>query len=89
MKVIVNGAAGYMGGEVLRFVRGGYRNAYLAAAIDRNAAEGMRPGLSEFQGAADVLIDFSHHAAIRLCLNTPKAEGCQPLSERPDTPAMK
>ena len=63
MKVIVNGAAGRMGVEVLKFVNDGYRGAELAAAVDREAQDGILGSLSEFDGNADVLIDFSHHAA--------------------------
>ncbi|MBE6708782.1 MAG: 4-hydroxy-tetrahydrodipicolinate reductase, partial [Ruminococcaceae bacterium] len=61
MKVIVNGAAGFMGREVLSIVEKGARGAELAFAADREGT-GYMP-ISTFDGAADIIIDFSHHSA--------------------------
>ncbi len=61
--VIVCGALGRMGQEVLRLVNEA-EDLHLAAAVDQAGGEGMYRNLSEFTGHADVLIDFSHHTAI-------------------------
>ncbi|MGI6013212.1 MAG: 4-hydroxy-tetrahydrodipicolinate reductase [Oscillospiraceae bacterium] len=64
MKVIVNGALGHMGVEVLKRVNAGVQNSTLAAAVDYNGGNnGVYRSLFEFTGEADVIIDFSHHAA--------------------------
>ncbi len=72
MKIIVNGAAGRMGTEVLKIVDKGSRGADLAYAADREGT-GYMP-ISSFAGDADVIIDFSHHTAT--------AEVCEYASER-------
>lgn len=66
MKVIVNGALGKMGIEITKLVCEGYRNASLAAMVDINAqpTDNTYKTLDEFDGSADVLIDFSHHSAV-------------------------
>ncbi|MBR4882218.1 MAG: 4-hydroxy-tetrahydrodipicolinate reductase, partial [Clostridia bacterium] len=61
MKVIVNGAAGFMGREVLAIVEKGARGAELAFAADREGT-GYMP-ISTYSGDADIIIDFSHHSA--------------------------
>lgn len=64
MKVIVNGALGYMGREVMKCVNAGVQNSTLAAAVDYNGGtDGVYRSLFEFTGEADVIIDFSNHAA--------------------------
>lgn len=64
MKVIVNGALGHMGAEVLNLVNAGRQNSTLAAAVDYNGGtNGVYRSLFEFTGEADVIVDFSHHAA--------------------------
>lgn len=66
MRVIVNGACGHMGMEVIRLAEAGYRNSSLAAAVDRGEIpEEYYGSLADFQGEADVIVDFSHHSAIR------------------------
>ena len=66
MKVIVNGAAGRMGTELLALLKQGCRDASLAFAADR-AGSGFSP-LSACTAEADVIIDFSHHTAAKeLC----------------------
>lgn len=65
MRIIVNGALGRMGREVINLVAGEYRGIELAAAADRDAAvPGWYRSLVDFQGQADVIVDFSHHTAI-------------------------
>lgn len=64
MKVILNGAAGHMGREVLRFIDSGYRGSELAAGVDIGAGEGLYKSLKEYDGPADVIVDFSFHAAV-------------------------
>lgn len=61
MKVIVNGALGHMGREVIHLLE--EEGAELAAAVDRAGGAGIYPALSEYSGPADVVIDFSNHAS--------------------------
>lgn len=66
MKIIVNGAAGRMGKELLASIASGYCGAQLAAAVDVVMPEADAPAytsLPDVSEAADVLIDFSHHSA--------------------------
>ncbi len=62
MKIIINGAGGFMGREVTRIVneRDGLE---IAALIDIAGGDGILTSLNEFTGEADVIIDFSHHSA--------------------------
>ena len=66
MKVIINGALGKMGIEITRLVCEHYCNASLAAMVDVNAGkeDNLFSSLSEYDGCADVIIDFSHHTAV-------------------------
>ena len=60
MKIVLNGACGRMGREILRLIESGYHGAELATAVDRNAAgPNVYAKLSDFQGDADVIIDIS------------------------------
>ena len=70
MKVIVNGALGKMGIEITKLVCEGYCGSSLAAMVDINADpnDNVYRSLSEFQGDADVIIDFSHHSAVSAVL---------------------
>ena len=70
MKVIVNGALGKMGIEITRLVCEHYCNATLAALVDINAKDGdsIFTSLNDYDGSADVIIDFSHHTAVRTIL---------------------
>lgn len=64
MRVIVNGACGRMGQELLRLLEKGYRGATLAAAVDKfSNADGIYTSFDAVAESADVLIDFSHHSA--------------------------
>jgi len=65
IRVLVNGAAGHMGGQLINLIESteGYA---LAAGVDKMAAGGaVLPSLDAFSGAADVAVDFSHHTAVR------------------------
>lgn len=61
MNIIVNGAAGRMGGHVMRLAREAGHT--VAAAVDRAGGEGILPSLNDYTGPADVVIDFSFHTA--------------------------
>lgn len=65
MRVLVHGAAGHMGREVVRLAGEGYAGASLAAAVDSCAppAPGLVASL-DGAGPADVIVDFSHHTAV-------------------------
>ena len=66
MKVIVNGAAGRMGKELLASIASGYCGAELVAAVDITTPACDCPcytSLSDVKERADILIDFSHHSA--------------------------
>ena len=66
MKIIINGANGRMGREVVRLAEENYGGAAVAAKVDAffenpdNVTEFKK--LSEFSGEADCIIDFSHHS---------------------------
>lgn len=69
MNVIVNGACGRMGGEILRLLDKNYHGASLAAAVDpkENQSDFYR-NINNFTGNADVIIDFSSPAALPVLL---------------------
>ena len=63
MKIIVNGACGRMGSEVIRMI-GERDDLQVVAAVDQRAEQdGFYTSLEAFTGPADLLIDFSHHTA--------------------------
>ena len=65
MRIIVHGASGRMGLNVIRQVE--KRGHILAAAVSPELATDPEKkqynSLGEYQGEADIIIDFSHHAA--------------------------
>ena len=64
IKVIVHGALGRMGKEVTRFVTES-EDMQVAALVDIGGdGNEVLTGLDAFCGEADVIIDFSHHAAV-------------------------
>ncbi len=69
MKILLNGACGRMGHAVRAMLETGKHGASLAAAVDAFSKEdGVLGSLSQFQGEADCIIDFSHHSATKeLC----------------------
>ena len=63
MKVVVNGALGRMGQALLRLIADKKHGAVLAAAVDcASECEEVLQSLDEFDGVADVIIDFTNHA---------------------------
>ncbi|MDR1136174.1 MAG: 4-hydroxy-tetrahydrodipicolinate reductase [Clostridiales Family XIII bacterium] len=64
MNVIVCGAAGRMGREVICLIEKS-AGLSLAAAVDPAGGEGIYQTLRDYTGPADVMVDFSHHSAIR------------------------
>lgn len=65
MKIIVNGSCGRMGREVVKLIEAGYHQSVIAAAVDiNNSANEKFPiyeNIEDFDGAADCIVDFSHH----------------------------
>lgn len=65
MKIVINGSRGRLGGAVIKLLLEGYKNASLAAAVDRNYTtspnELLFNKLDDFNGDADCIIDFSNH----------------------------
>lgn len=67
MKIVVNGAAGQMGKALRAMIENGCRGSELAAAVDAFApGEGVLAALTDFQGDADCVVDFSHHSATKV-----------------------
>lgn len=66
MKVIVSGACGRMGNALIKLIDENSRDSYLAAGIDINAqgSDKFLTSYSQYDGEADVIIDFSHHSAL-------------------------
>ncbi len=66
MKVIVSGALGKMGRQILSLLEAGKNGMTLAAGVDIGA-DGTDPRivktLTDLTGDADIIIDFSHHTA--------------------------
>lgn len=61
MKILLNGACGRMGKEVERIVSAS-ENHKIAAKVDKMAAEsGCYTNIDDFDGSADMIIDFSNH----------------------------
>lgn len=63
IKVIVCGALGRMGQEVIRLVEE-ENDLVLAATVDPAGGNGIYQSPADYTGEADVLVDFSNHAAI-------------------------
>lgn len=61
MKILLNGAYGRMGREVEKLVEA-CENHRIVARVDKFAADGVcYNNIDDFQGEADVIIDFSNH----------------------------
>ena len=75
MKIIVNGACGRMGRELIRLI-GEDSRLELAAAVDAKG-DGVEV-LTDVAKAsdADVIIDFSHHSAVSALLDAAEARSC-------------
>ena len=68
MNLVINGALGYMGREVVSLCRQGYHGARLAFGVDRDATgcDNIYPSFSFAPPLAgvDCIVDFSHHTAV-------------------------
>ena len=75
MKIIVNGACGRMGRELIRLI-GENSRLELTAKVDAKG-DGVEV-LTDLTAApeADVIIDFSHHSAVRALLDAAEARNC-------------
>ncbi|MGN0184029.1 MAG: 4-hydroxy-tetrahydrodipicolinate reductase [Aristaeellaceae bacterium] len=75
MKIIVNGACGRMGRELIRLI-GEDPRLELAAAVDAKG-DGVEV-LTDLANApeADAIIDFSHHSAVGALLDAAEARSC-------------
>lgn len=68
IKVIINGALGFMGKAVAQAIDA-KPNFEIAAKVDKFAeGDECLSSLYEFDGQADVIIDFSHHSAVKVLL---------------------
>lgn len=68
MKIIINGACGRMGKELIASAEAGYKGACLSAAVDPLMPSANCPSYTNLQDVredCDVLIDFSHHSATK------------------------
>ena len=63
MNIIINGASGRMGRIVDALIQRGGEHTVAARVDWSNAASGGLSALSEYDGPADVVIDFSNHTA--------------------------
>ena len=61
MKIIVNGACGQMGKTLIAAAQNSGHE--VCAAVDKYRTDGGLTALTQYTGEADVIIDFSHHAA--------------------------
>ena len=75
MRIIVNGACGRMGRELIRLI-GENSRLELTAKVDAKG-DGVEV-LTDLTAApeADVIIDFSHHSAVRTLLDAAEARNC-------------
>ena len=67
MKIIVHGAAGRMGSEVIRLVENSSNE--IAAKVDAFGTGDILTSLDAFDGDADCIIDFSNHTATKALLD--------------------
>ena len=69
IKVLINGACGRMGKEVEKIVEAS-ETMTVAAKVDKMAAEsGCYTDINDFNGTADVIIDFSNHLGTKELLD--------------------
>jgi 4-hydroxy-tetrahydrodipicolinate reductase len=64
MRVIVNGACGRMGREIVRLVNSGFEDSVLAAAVDKFGSGDILTSIEDVTADADVIVDFSNHSAL-------------------------
>lgn len=71
MKLIVCGACGFMGKELLSLCDQNYRGAQIGGKVDIAGGDGICTSLSEVKNTADcTVVDFSHHTAIAALLES-------------------
>lgn len=67
VRIILNGAGGRMGREIMRILSEGFRNCTLAAVVEARGLEAVPypafTDIAECNVEADCIIDFSHHSA--------------------------
>ena len=71
MNILLNGASGFMGREVIKLLENASSEDRLVASVDLNIDNLTPPAytkLSDVRERADVIIDFSHHAATNALL---------------------
>ncbi|MBQ4427409.1 MAG: 4-hydroxy-tetrahydrodipicolinate reductase [Oscillospiraceae bacterium] len=68
MKIIVNGAMGHMGTILCNLVGASDKHT-LAAGVDPNGEGLILRDINDFTGLADMVIDFSHHTAVKPMLS--------------------
>ena len=73
MRVIVHGATGAMGRELLRLAEAHYEDSQLAAAVSPEGGAGITLTMGEVTAPADVILDFSFHTAIFDVVNYARA----------------
>ena len=72
IKVIMNGAMGRMGKEIVKSIEQS-DDVKIAALIDINGdGKDVLRAIDDFTGDADVIIDFSHHTAVHSVLDYAK-----------------
>ena len=69
MKIIVHGAAGRMGNEVVRLISAENSKNEIAVKVDAFGTGDILTSLDEFDGYADCIIDFSNHTATKTLLD--------------------
>lgn len=67
MKIILNGACGRMGQVITRIAENN-KEYEIVAPVDICGGEGVYKALHDYEGDADVIIDFSHHSATPVLL---------------------
>ena len=82
MNILLNGALGQMGREVINLCRTGYRSAHVAIGVDPKGASGdagieIYSSFDEIKNAEgiDCIVDFSHHTSTSLISSFAKAHG--------------
>lgn len=71
MNILLNGSQGYMGREVAKLCKEGFRGASLAIGVDPCGENADYPSLDSIPSAEgiDCIIDFSHHGATSALLD--------------------
>ena len=75
MKLIVHGASGRMGRNIVKLAEENAAHSLAAAVSPELTPDGVQNflALSDFAGEADMIIDFSHHSAVSALLDYAKS----------------